>query len=675
MVETEPGVKGRHRLERDEARDARDRRGRPGSALRERRRPDQGRHARAPLHLARLTAHGRARRHDDPAPLARSRSPARVPTRHAARARGDPRRRRLRLPRGVRRRLLRLGASRRGVESPWERIRALARALRDAARDGAPRALPRRLAAALARPRAPLRRERGRERHRRLPDPRSAQRPREPRGGRRGGARGREGARGRARAQPRDRAASTRRPRRARAARRRARSRRASSSTTRPARSTRRTARELVEQVREASGLPGGLLCQGAGGRALAAALEAARGGADRDRVRDLPRRDLAPPRLGGGASQSLAGIGMDTGVDLDRLWQACELVDAALGEEPVPPLSPRVAVRAAEHRLPAGLVAEPRRRTSGARASPTASTRCSRSWPRVREEMRLAAARGADRADPRLAGAPARPLGAALAARRRRAARPRRRAGTAPRRARSTPTVAAGDRAPRRGDLGRRTDGRPGSDDVRDAAEGLAASEEELLLLALFGDDGRAAPRAIRARGRRDDRGRSRGSSAARVGAAPRADPRRPGVGDRRGDDRGGRDGASPSGASDERRRGAAPASARRADAGPSPEDAALVDAPLPPRTTGVRVESPMVGMFYRAPAPGRGAVRRGGRRRRHRADALHPRGDEAHERGQGRARGPSSAASPSRTPSRSSTATLLFELEPLNGRPLDAL
>ena len=44
----------RHRLERDEACDARDGRGRPGAALRRPWRADQGRSARRPLHLARL---------------------------------------------------------------------------------------------------------------------------------------------------------------------------------------------------------------------------------------------------------------------------------------------------------------------------------------------------------------------------------------------------------------------------------------------------------------------------------------------------------------------------------------------------------------------------------------------------------------------------------------------
>ena len=57
--------------------------------------------------------------------------------------------------------------------------------------------------------------------------------------------------------------------------------------------------------------------------------------------------------------TQALAGLGHDAGVDLDVLWRGSELVDEALGDEPVPPLSPRVAVRAAEYSLPAGLVAE----------------------------------------------------------------------------------------------------------------------------------------------------------------------------------------------------------------------------------------------------------------------------------------------------------------------------
>src|SRR5438552_2614810 len=54
-------------------------------------------------------------------------------------------------------------------------------------------------------------------------------------------------------------------------------------------------ARELVTQVAEASGLPVGVYCQGAAGNALAAALEAARAGADRP-----------DPRLAGAAQRPL---------------------------------------------------------------------------------------------------------------------------------------------------------------------------------------------------------------------------------------------------------------------------------------------------------------------------------------------------------------------------------
>ena len=50
--------------------------------------------------------------------------------------------------------------------------------------------------------------------------------------------------------------------------------------------------------MREASGLPVGLYCQGAGGVALAAALEAVRAGADLIATAALPARAHAPPRL-----------------------------------------------------------------------------------------------------------------------------------------------------------------------------------------------------------------------------------------------------------------------------------------------------------------------------------------------------------------------------------------
>src|SRR5947208_7989703 len=117
-------------------------------------------------------------------------------------------------------------------------------------------------------------------------------------------------------------------------------------------------AHELVAAVREASGLPIGLYCQGAAGNGLAAALEAVRAGADLIACALYPLA-LTLHRVSGEAlATSLAGLGQDAGVDVDALWRASELVDEHLGDEPVTPVAPRIAVRAAEHRVPPGLVA-----------------------------------------------------------------------------------------------------------------------------------------------------------------------------------------------------------------------------------------------------------------------------------------------------------------------------
>src|SRR5919201_38125 len=117
-------------------------------------------------------------------------------------------------------------------------------------------------------------------------------------------------------------------------------------------------AHELVTALRDASGLPVGLYCQGAAGNALAAALEAVRAGADLISCALYPIA-LTLHRVSGEAlATSLAGLGQDVGVDGDALWRASELVDEHLGDEPVTPVAPRIAVRAAEPRLPPGLVA-----------------------------------------------------------------------------------------------------------------------------------------------------------------------------------------------------------------------------------------------------------------------------------------------------------------------------
>jgi len=82
-------------------------------------------------------------------------------------------------------------------------------------------------------------------------------------------------------------------------------------------------AHELVGALREASGLPVGLYCQGAAGNALASALEAVRAGADLVSCAIYPIA-LTLHRVSGEAlATSLAGLGQDAGVDVDGLWRA----------------------------------------------------------------------------------------------------------------------------------------------------------------------------------------------------------------------------------------------------------------------------------------------------------------------------------------------------------------
>ena len=197
--------------------------------------------------------------------------------------------------------------------------------------------------------------ERGRERHRRLPPARPAERRHEP-------ARGGRGDHRRGQGVPR-RASSTAPA--ARARRRRSSSRRASSRT-----SARRACRErpdgrarphrvaeLVERIAEASGLPVGLYCQGAVGTGLAAALAATRAGADLIACAVYPLA-LTLHRVSARRSPSRSRARQRDGRRHRALWEACDLVDEHIGDEPVTPLAPRIAVRAAEHDLPAGLVA-----------------------------------------------------------------------------------------------------------------------------------------------------------------------------------------------------------------------------------------------------------------------------------------------------------------------------
>src|SRR4051794_25883447 len=117
-------------------------------------------------------------------------------------------------------------------------------------------------------------------------------------------------------------------------------------------------ASELVAEIREVSGLPVGLYCQGAAGNGLATAIEAARAGADLIATAVYPVALTLHRVSAESAAQAFAGLGLDAGIALALLWRAAELVDENVGDEPVSPLAPRIAVRAAQRQLPVGLVA-----------------------------------------------------------------------------------------------------------------------------------------------------------------------------------------------------------------------------------------------------------------------------------------------------------------------------
>jgi len=423
-------------------------------------------------------------------------------------------------------------------------------------------------------------------------------------------------------------------------------------------------AHELIGRLGDASGLPVGIYCQGSAGNALAAALEAARAGADLIACAVYPVA-LTLHRVSGEAlAEALTGLGLDPQVDVDALWEASDLVDEHIGDEPVIPLAPRIAVRAAQHDLPAGLIAaldaHLKAHAAGDRIDEVIDE-----LERVREE----------------AGSPplAAPIGQILASQALLHVLSARRYGTVADEFRALVEGTYGEPPAQIDPTVRRAvalTADPDSeenaaptdlDDVRDQAEGLAASEEELLLLGLFGPDAEPLLQAIRDRSKgeslsaggvdqvRAERIREVVRIVQESGVAEltiEEDDLRVSV--RRTDDRPGLSGML--------------------DAAPLAVEE-LGEVPLPPATNGlVRVESPMVGVFYRASEPGaRPFVEPGDAvapgqtlcileamklMNEVKAEieaivrAIHPDNAQPVEFGQ-----------------------LLFELEPINGRPLDAL
>ncbi len=260
-------------------------------------------------------------------------------------------------------------------------------------------------------------------------------------------------------------------------------------------------AQELVARIKETSGLPVGFYVQGSAGTGLASALAAVDAGADLVATTVYPLALTLHRVSGESLAESLEGLGQATGLETDRLWEASDVIDEHIGDEPVSPVAPRIAVRAAEYDLPSGLV-----------AALDVHLRAHTAADRLEEVLEEVGKVRAEAGWPPLAA----PIGQILASQALLHVLEARRYGTVIDEFRALvqgsygetpepvdPTVerAVELLAPRLV-----LDDEPlTAEDVREAAEGLAASEEELVLIAMFGSDAEELLRVIRARHSRD--------------------------------------------------------------------------------------------------------------------------------------------------------------------------
>jgi oxaloacetate decarboxylase alpha subunit len=355
-------------------------------------------------------------------------------------------------------------------------------------------------------------------------------------------------------------------------------------------------AQELVARLHEASGLPVGFYVQGAAGMGLASALAAVEAGADLVATAVYPLALTLHRVAGESLAESLEGLGHATGLDTARLWEAADVIDEHIGDEPVASVAPRIAVRAAEFDLPAGLVA-------ALEVHLRANTAADRLLEVLEEVLRVRAEAGW----PPLAA----PIGQILASQALLHVLEAKRYGTVVDQFRALvqggygttpepvdPTVERAVQllAPRAA----LADDPPTAEEVRERAEGLAASEEELVLIAMFGHDAEELLGRIRARHSQET------LLVAEDADAERAERIRElvkiveesGVGEIEIEDEGMRVSV---------RRADEPGLAPATAVATTTQTEAVTATIEPPAGDGVvRVESPMVGVFYRAPNPG---------------------------------------------------------------------
>jgi oxaloacetate decarboxylase (Na+ extruding) subunit alpha len=359
-------------------------------------------------------------------------------------------------------------------------------------------------------------------------------------------------------------------------------------------------AQDLVGRIREATELPVGFYVQGSAGVGLASALAAVESGADLIATAVYPLALMLHRVSGESLAESLDGLGHGPGLEIAKLWDAADLIDEFIGDEPVAQVAPRIAVRAAEYDLPAGLV-----------AALEVHLRAHAAADRLLEVLEEVGRVRAEAGWPPLAA----PIGQILASQALLHVLEARRYGSVIDEFRELvqggygetpeavdPTVerAVGLLAPPAQPI----EDPVTTEDVREQAEGLAASEEELVLIAMFDSDAEELLKVIRGRHSRDsvliaeDADAERGERIRELVKIVQES----GVGEIEIEDEGMRVSV---------RRADEPAPALPVPVGASaePMDALATatsvaeDAPADGVT---RVESPMVGVFYRAPNPG---------------------------------------------------------------------
>jgi oxaloacetate decarboxylase alpha subunit len=349
------------------------------------------------------------------------------------------------------------------------------------------------------------------------------------------------------------------------------------------------TCDRVINELAEASGLPVGLYCQGTGGNALAMAIEAARHGAEPIATAVLPVAYTLHRVAGEVLCDSLTGLGLEHGVDADRVWEASRFIDEHVTSQmPALPIPPRITLRTAFNRLPVGLVSE--------------------------LDARLRMLGAADRLDEVLeefkqvrldCGVPplAQPVGGILAGQAVRHVLSARRWDEVSPDMRDylsgiygNPPQEIAPAAAAHADPNAAVDPSPDLDQMR--AEGLAASEEDLLLIALFGDDASRLLATLRGRGDREDAERDglERSQSERIREliemVEASD-----VGELTVEDAGVRITV--------RRQDERPLAPVAASPAVAPADNGAADSAAPSVSQTVTVPSPMVGTFYRSPSP----------------------------------------------------------------------